>query len=191
MRNYHSDGVTPSVFVSLALAVLLLPLRWLLAAAAAAAFHECCHLVAVKLFGGKVTRLAVGTGGAVMEASGMNKARELCCVLAGPIGSLLLLLWAKWIPAVAVCVLIQSCYNLLPLEPLDGGRALRCIASLTLPPRAAELFCCWVRWLCTGGIIVAALVGTLLLKLGIFPILLALTILIRTHGAKTPCKPGL
>lgn len=190
MRNLCRDGVAPSAFVSLALAVLLLPLRWILAAITAAVFHECCHLAAVKLLGGRMTRLTVGTNGAVIQADELYKGCELCCILAGPIGGLLLLLFARWVPALAVCALVQSCYNLLPLEPLDGGRALRCLLEMLLPPRTASQLCQWMQRTCIGVIIAVALLGTLRFQLGIFPLLLAFLVIIRTGCVKFPCKPG-
>ena len=190
MRILRRDNVAPSAFVSLALAVLLLPLRWILAAITAAVFHECCHLAAVKLLGGRMTRLTVGTNGAVIQADGLHRGCELCCILAGPIGGLLLLLFARWFPALAVCALVQSCYNLLPLEPLDGGRALRCMLEMLLPPRTAEMLCQWVQRTCIGVIIAVALLGTLRFQLGIFPVLLAFLIIIRSGCVKFPCKPG-
>ena len=59
----------------------------------------------------------------------MTAGGELLCALAGPFGSLLLALLLRHVPELAICGLIQGVYNLLPLYPLDGGRALRCLFS--------------------------------------------------------------
>ena len=69
----------------------------------------------------------------------MSPGRELICILAGPAASLLLLCLARIFPRVAICGLIQGCYNLLPIAPLDGGRALHCLLSL-LEKRQFRLF---------------------------------------------------
>ena len=74
--------------------------------------------------------LRICAGGAVMDASPMSTVRELFCVLAGPIGGMLLSLFFRWIPRVAICAVFQSAFNLLPIYPLDGGRAVGCILEL-------------------------------------------------------------
>lgn len=119
--------VSPSACIIAALTVLILPLRWVICAFLAAAFHELCHLWAVKLCGGKIESFSVGNRGAVLYADNMTARKALLCTLAGPIGSLCLVLFARWIPRIAICALIQGLYNLLPIYPLDGGRAIRCI----------------------------------------------------------------
>ena len=121
--------ISPSACILGAMTVLLLPLRWIFAAFLAAAFHELCHALAVYLCGGSVQALVVGNRGAVMYADEMPPVRTLLCILAGPFGSLLLVLFVRWIPRVALCALFHAAYNLLPVYPLDGGRAIRCIWS--------------------------------------------------------------
>ncbi|MBQ8768996.1 MAG: M50 family metallopeptidase [Oscillospiraceae bacterium] len=114
--------------------ILILPLRWILAAVIAAAFHEVCHALAVYFCGGKVRRLSVGNRGAVMHADELPAVKALICILAGPAGSLLLLLLVRWIPRIALCALLQGFYNLLPIYPLDGGRAVRCLLDMKNRP---------------------------------------------------------
>ena len=110
--------------------LLLLPLRWCFAMAAASAVHELFHITAVRLCAGRINRMCIRFGGAVIEADIMKQGRELLCILAGPLGSLCLVLLCRFLPEIAVCALLQSAYNLLPLPYLDGGRALRCILEM-------------------------------------------------------------
>lgn len=113
-----------------AVLLLTIPLRWILAVFLAALVHELGHGLAVRLLGGNVSGAAVSLRGSRLEVSPMTPGRELVCVLAGPAASFLLLCFARLLPRIAICGLIQGVYNLLPIYPLDGGRAVRCLSAL-------------------------------------------------------------
>ena len=137
--------ISASVCVMGALALLILPLKWVLAAAVAGAWHEFCHILAVWLCGGKIRKMQVGASGAVIDVLPMSRSKELVSALAGPAGGVVLVLLLRWLPRVAVCGAFQSVYNLLPIYPLDGGRALRCGAAILLPPPVAQKVCLWIE----------------------------------------------
>ncbi len=163
-RNF---GFSAGLCLLIALMLLQLPIQWVAAVMAAAAVHEICHGLAVVLCGGNVRRISLGTRGARMDVDILSPGKELLCALAGPVGSLLLLLVSKWFPRLAICGAFHGIYNLLPVYPLDGGRALRCAAVL-LPTWGEE----WALlaeqislWLLTA----LALYAFLWLKIGILP----------------------
>ena len=172
--------VTAGFCILWAFLLLALPLNILLGAMGAAVFHEGCHLLMIRLTGGRVIHLTVGAGGMVMETAGMPLGKEILCALAGPAGSFVLLCMYPRMPVLAVCGLVQGAFNLLPLYPLDGGRALGCGLELLFPGRGQ-------------GILKAAEILTLLILLG-----LAVWV---GNGAifawamlamrKIPCKDGL
>lgn len=174
------SSIDPAALLSLALALLVLPLRWLLAWALAAGVHELCHWLAVSACGGEVRWLALGPGGAEMAVSGLSRGKELLCALAGPMGALLVLPLARWMPAVAVCAVFQSACNLLPLYPLDGGRALRCGMLMLFPEKAALGICGAVAIFCLAMIWLGALYAVFVLKLGLMPLVLALMLQMKT-----------
>lgn len=129
--------IASSFYIFIAMMLLTLPLHWLLAVAGAAAIHECSHIAALRLLGVPVRRLELDIGGARLISGPLTPSAEILCAAAGPLGGLLSLPLARWLPALAVCCFAQSIFNLLPIYPLDGGRIMRCILRLFLPAKQA------------------------------------------------------
>ncbi|MBR4211818.1 MAG: hypothetical protein IKR84_05465, partial [Oscillibacter sp.] len=80
--------------------------------------------------------------------SRLSYGEELFCVLAGPgcnlfAASLCALAGNPW-PAFAGANLILCAFNLLPVRPLDGGRALELLLSWAAGPAAGEYAARWV-----------------------------------------------
>lgn len=175
--------ISSASFILLALLLLLLPLPWIIAAILAGIFHEFCHWAAVCLCGGRISRLQLTANGAVMDTCPMSQGKQLICVLAGPLGGLFLLLFLRQIPRIAIIAAFQSAYNLLPLSPLDGARALRCCAELVFPKRADSI-CCWVEKSCLFILYILAFCAATFLRLGFFPILLALLLTLKVRSSR-------
>ena len=132
-----------------------------------AALHECGHLLALRLFGGRQLRLRLGLPGAEIRYDGkrLSYGKEALCALAGPCasllcGALLSLLGhrlgqtALYIPAGAA--VLQGFFNLLPLRCLDGGRALyMCLCARRGIAQAEKALCL----LSCGGALALLLLG--------------------------------
>lgn len=183
-RNRLDIRVGGPTLLTAALMLLVLPLQWLAAALTAALWHECCHYIAVKLCGGVIRCVRIGAGEAVMECKPMRPGRELLCSLAGPMGSLLLVPFVHWIPGIAVCGCFHALYNLLPVYPLDGGRALYTAVFSLLPGDRAERLCSGIEGAAVILVITASVVSAFVLKLGIFPMLLTAILLFRVKREK-------
>lgn len=171
-------SLSPSVCIVGALTLLILPLEWILAALTAAVFHECCHIAALYLFHVRIFGISVGSGGTRIETEPMGRWQELCCAVAGPLGSLLLLILIRRCPMVSICALIQGLYNLLPIYPLDGGRVVRCLSG----EKTANTIGFWTMLLLS----LLGVYVTIRLKLGIGAMILLLLLVRR----KIPCKDG-
>ena len=115
--------------------MMLFPLRFLAGVLLAAVIHECGHLLAIALSGGKVQRIELHAGGARIVTEPMGEKRVLLCALAGPAAGLLTVLAWRCFPELAAAGLFQSAFNLLPIYPLDGGQAAQ----------AARNICCKSR----------------------------------------------
>lgn len=171
--------LSPSLYLFAAVTILLVPLRWLLAAAVSVTVHELFHVAAIRCFGNRIYCVRVGIDGARIHTQLMPLWQELVCALAGPFGGLLLLLVARCFPLTALCSAFHSLYNLLPVYPQDGGRALRCGAQLLLPDKWANIVCWVAEYTCLAGVGILGICGTFILKAGIFPLLFAILFLFR------------
>lgn len=169
--------IEPAAYLLGALLVLTLPLNWFLAALTAALIHELCHILGIRLAGGQFLDIQIGAGGARITVGGLTTGQEILCALAGPAGGLLLLLFFRWIPRIALCGLVQSAFNLLPIFPLDGGRAVQCATRLFLPEGKGECLCIFLERLCFLAIACLGIWGALALHGG-FLLLFALLLLV-------------
>lgn len=157
-----------------AAAILMVPLRWLMGAVAAAGVHELGHLLALKWMGVPIRGIRIGFGGAKIETEPMTRWVELIAAAAGPVAGLVLVLFARWMPCCAVCAAVQTAFNLLPFGEQDGKRILRCAAG----ERVSKV--------CEAVAAAGMLVG--LIKLGIMGIVLGLCVAAVIVHRKFACK---
>ena len=170
---------SPWLYIGLALFLLMLPLRWLMASFIAAVVHEIFHVLAVKAFGVRIYEIEIGILGAKIRTEPMGEWQSLLCALAGPIGAFSLLALSRWIPMISLCAALQSAYNLLPVSCLDGGRALRCIVRMALPKNLADRGVMILETVTIALTIYLGVYGTFGLSMGPFPLLLSICLGLR------------
>lgn len=171
--------ILPGFFLTAAAAILLIPLPWLVAWSLAAAIHEAFHLLALILFHYPVRSVTIGSGGAVIEADVPPTGKMALCALAGPAGGLLLTVLMHIAPRIALCGLIQSLYNLLPLCHLDGGRALYGFLLTFSNTITVEKITLFVERIMIFLLIIAALYAFFVLKLGMIPLVFVSVLLFK------------
>ena len=188
----HNCKVTVSagLYFAAAFLVLTLPIKWLTAAFISAVIHELFHIAAIRLWKLQIHSIRIGIGGTQIQTEPMSHVQELVCALAGPAGGLTLLLFARNIPRIALCAAFHSLYNLLPIYPSDGGRALRCGAKLIFPDRIADNIYEAIE---TGFLVCVTLLGvygSFVLHLGLYPMLIALILVGRKLKMKMSLQTG-
>ena len=121
--------------------------------------HELGHLLTARGLGYRIRSLELWPFGAALSVDG--GAGSLPVSLAGPLCGLtaaaMSLMMLRLLPQTAAVMepffllnLTLSAVNLLPAEPLDGGRALAALLARTLGMRRARRFTAWTG-LCLGG----------------------------------------
>ena len=181
--------IEPVFFLYTALLVLILPLKWLLSAFLAAAFHELCHIFLIYLLGGNISKIRLHPFGAEITANLSDCFQELLASAAGPFGSFHLLFFSNHIPEIALCGLVQGIYNLLPLYPMDGGRILFCILSMISPLNANQI-CRILRIVSLLFLIGVSIWGYFSHLTGILPAVLLLLILWKEKNLAKTSKSG-
>ena len=165
--------------------ILLLPLKWLVAVVVSACVHEVFHISAVLLTGGTVRCVRVMPLCTVIEVERIGCCQEIICALAGPAGSFLLLAVVHYFPLLGLCGLIQGVFNLLPVYPMDGGRALRCILECAFPHRAVYMFD-WIERITLFLIFLLSLLISVYYSLGSWPVLLCILAIMNALLRKRP-----
>ena len=181
-------SVSADFYIAMAAGVLLLPLPWISAWLFSALFHELCHYIAVRICGYTVSGIRISLKGVFMETEALSAANEAICAYAGPIGALVLLLLARRFPRVAVCTIVQSLYNLLPVFPLDGGRGVGCILRNVLGDERGKQAFVIVEGFVLLALLFLALFAYIKLGLGLLPVLAVIFIIVKNKKINIPCK---
>lgn len=176
--------VSNTFVLFLALCLLTVPVRWIFGWLIASAVHEMFHYISLRCFGANVYKIRIGCGGAVMETGTLTPLEETVCSLAGPIGGMILLLFSKWMPCTAICAFVQSFFNLLPVCPLDGGRAFGKLTCMVIGNVVGEKINLVMETVFLSALIVGSLVLFIHYSMGPVPLLVTLSLFFRNRQYK-------
>lgn len=133
--------ISPGACIITAFLILTVPFKWLLAWFLAALTHELCHCLAIYMLGENIFGFTIHPNGTMIHTNLLSNRQTLLCALAGPMGGLLLIPFARHYPQLALCAMGQTLYNLLPIYPLDGGRAIQALSNMLFSERLASILC--------------------------------------------------
>ncbi len=179
-------SVDAGTYVWFSFLVLFLPLDLVLSAVSAAVFHEACHVLLLKLLRGKIVKIRLSVRGCEIESTSPGDWQSLLSILAGPVGSLSLLLLRRSFPKIALCGLFQGLYNLLPL---DGGRALSLLLD-RVSPQKTEHILLWTGRIVCGFLAAVIIWWEYLTYVDALSACLALFWIMKMLPRKIPCKPS-
>lgn len=123
-------------FTAVCIALVLDTTNTAVLALCAAAVHECGHLLCMLFFGERPSKVFIAPFGfSITRLSLSSYRREVFIAFAGPFANIFVAL--VLVSVMLVCRLPQllkpvlvnvalAAFNLLPIEPLDCGRAVRC-----------------------------------------------------------------
>lgn len=183
VKRYSMQKITikiqPSLLLVLSVAVILIPLPWLLSWLIAAIIHEIFHFVALRLCGFTVTQICLNASGAAIESNMEPGIKMAICAVAGPLSGFCLLCMIHVIPRIAICGLFLSLCNLLPIFPLDGCRILVGVLSCIWEERVVRIILHYIECVTFALIIILVIYAIFRLNLGMIPLIALIVLFVK------------
>lgn len=180
--------IRPRFCVAVCVALLLLPLKFVLSWLCAVVFHEMGHTISLNILRIPIRSIIIDLHGASIETRAMTTKERFISIISGPLAGLSTVFLSRWIPYIAIFALVQNVYNLIPLRGHDGWQLLECILSFKCTRRnstailyAGEVF----SLLVISGFCIYAMCN---LGIGLSALIFGGCLWIRYFNAKTPCK---
>jgi len=180
--------VQSGAYIMAAWLLLCLPIKWFLAMIISTMVHEMGHLLALRLCKVKIQHWDIGASGMSIATEPMDNRKECLCSVAGPLIGIALFFASLSYPQLAVCALIHSVFNLLPIWGLDGYRVLLCVLKGCMRWDMAERTMEILQWGMGALLLSVGAWATFVLRMGVFPLLFGLYALRISFSGKRPCK---
>ena len=180
--------ISPLYYILLALFFLTLPAAWILGWSVAIITHELGHIIALIIFQIKIYKVTFDSTGLRLHTDTMNLREEMVCSLAGPLFGSIPVILVHNFPYAGICALILTCFNMIPLYPLDGGRVLSCLLQMITKPSVANKLYLFIAGIVLGLLLLGAIFLFIYYECGPVPILAVFLLIIKSCQGNTPCK---
>lgn len=171
--------IEPGFWLVISLALMCLPISWLVAWIIAAFLHELFHLLALKMCNIEIKKICIGPFGAIIEADIEPGFLMSVCALAGPFSGLAALPLVHCCPRIVLCSLLQSISNLLPITPLDGSKVIMGVVYALFGRKTAHLICQFLDRFTFVSVVLYLCYITYCFRFGILPILVLILLLVK------------
>lgn len=143
--------------------------------------HELGHILVLWALGGEIRSFSLSQCGPVIEYYGdISPRQEMCILAAGPLCGIGFAVFCfstgtPYFHYAGAIALMATLFNLLPVEPMDGGRLMRLLLEEVMPCRKASVVMRLCGNLCAGGVMFTGLWtgATAALVMGIWMAVLA------------------
>lgn len=176
VMNKGPIKIHPYIWIVLSIALLFIPFRWFISWIIAATIHELFHIIALRMCNFEIKCFRIGPSGACIEADMKPGIKMAFCALAGPLSGFILLLFVHRIPRIAICGLLQSLCNMLPVYPLDGSRIFRGVLSSVFNEDTANFINGYLEKTVIILLCIVSCYATFRLDLGLMPLILMLVL---------------
>ena len=139
VRKYLNIKISDSAFIYTALIIMCIDLELIIPLFFAVFIHEAGHILAIKIFGGKVSGITVCAGGLKIayNSTSFTYFQDIICAFSGPMFGVISALAASYLgltifSGISLCI---NVFNLLPIRPLDGGNIFRNIFMIIFDDR--------------------------------------------------------
>ena len=180
-------SIHPTTYLAISILLFMVPIPWVAAWLLAGFVHELGHYLSIALFGKRIYGIRINWNGIILDTEDLGSVQWICA-LAGPLFGAMLIPFYRWIPRLAVCALVQSGINLLPVFPADGGRFVFGILSLWLPNRIALRITSSITYATLLLLALAALYMLLCFSIKVFSVFLLFVILAKFTRVRLSCK---
>lgn len=156
------------------------PLKTFVPFLISAALHETGHLAALFCCRVKIHSIKVRMSGAQIVTEPIPYFKELLVTISGPaVNFALFLIFQSKDPLMAFLNFCLVGYNLLPVYPLDGGRAINALLHILLPQRIAEAIARMISAVCLCCVIGVSCYLTCVWHAGLWPVIVSGILLLR------------
>ena len=183
----HNVRITPGFVLLWILSLMIFPMKFVIAWIITVMIHELGHLLSIQLLGIQIHGITFEFTGIRIRTEPMIPLHEIITAAAGPAFGVVLILLSYHAPLIKGLAIIQTCCNMIPIYPIDGGRVVDGILALVFDENIAANISYMLKIFCVGILIVISLFSVASYGFGAWIMLIGIIFLLKR---KLSCKHG-